>query len=96
VDALTAQPLYPVTRRPNGLVYELGFVMVRYSGDDAGSDRWDGSGDSFGAILPVAQSFWVIADQSWLRESFELRMSPLTGDERRDVIDTFTLQKEGH
>jgi hypothetical protein len=83
VDALTAQPLYLVTRRSNGLVYEVGIFMGRYSGE------------SFGAILPVAESVWVIADQSWLRESFDLRMNPLTGNERRDVIDTFTLQKEG-
>jgi hypothetical protein len=96
VDALTAQPLYMVTQRPNGLVYEVGIFMGSYSGDDLGRPMWDGNGESFGAILPVAESVWVIADQSWLRESFDLRMNPLTENERRDVIDTFTLQKEGH
>jgi hypothetical protein len=96
VDALTSQPLYLVTQRPNGLIYEVGIFMGHYSGDDLGRSRWDGNGESFGAILPVAESFWVIADQSWLRESFELRMDPMTSDQRRDVIHSFTLQKEGH
>jgi hypothetical protein len=95
VDALTGQPLYLVSRRPNGLIYEVGIFMGRYSGDDLSRTQWDGNGEEFGAILPVAQSFWVIAGQSWLRESFDLRMDPLTKDERRRVVDSATLQKEG-
>jgi hypothetical protein len=95
VDALTSQPLYLISRRPNGLIYEVGIFMGRYSGDDLGRARWDGNDEEFGAILPVAQSFWVIADQSWLRESFDLRMDPMTKDERRRVVDSATLQKEG-
>ncbi|MFQ5696690.1 MAG: DUF1329 domain-containing protein [Myxococcota bacterium] len=95
VDALTAQPLYLISHRSRGRIFEVGIFMSRFSGDAPAPGSWDGSGPGFGALLPVAESFWVIADQSWLRDSFALEANPLSPRSRKRVLDSFTLQKEG-
>lgn len=96
VDALTAQPLYLISHRSKRRIFEVGIFMSRFSGDAPARGGWDGSGPGFGVLLPVAESFWVIADQSWLRDSFALEVNPLDSRSRSRVLNSFTLQKEGH
>jgi hypothetical protein len=96
IDVVTAQPLYLVSYRSKHQILEVGIFMGRFSSDDPRRVQWDGNSPSYGAILPVAASFWVVADQSWLRESFDLRMDPMTDEDHRKVMHSSTLQKEGH
>ena len=84
-----------VSRREKGMIFEVGIFMGRFSGDDVNQVHWDGSSSGFGAILPVAQTVWVVGDQSWLRESFDLRIDPMDPDDERKIIHSSTLQKEG-
>lgn len=95
IDALTQAPLYWITRRPNELVKEVGIFMGRFTADDGLAPRWQGSGEGFGTLLPVAQTFFVAGEEGWLRESFELRSDPPTDKERRHFTSTIRLQR-GH
>ncbi|NRA01227.1 MAG: DUF1329 domain-containing protein [Myxococcales bacterium] len=94
IDVLTLQPLYYVSHRPNGLIREVGIFMGRYTGDDLTSPNWDGAGQDFGVIQPVAQTFWVTGDNGWLRESFKLRSDPPSSSERRSFTTTHRLQRK--
>lgn len=95
IDALTQQPLYVITRKPNRHIFEVGILMGRYSGDDGLHPRWAGSGRGFGAILPVAASFFVAGDGGWLRESYDLRSDPPSANEQRDFTTIRTLGWKG-
>jgi hypothetical protein len=92
VDVLTQQPLYFISRRENQLVYEVGILMGKFSGDDPllASPTTEANGS--GVILPVAASFFVAGQGSWLRESFELRSDPPEKEELRDLTTTIRLQ----
>ncbi len=93
IDALTQQPLYQVTRRPNGHILEVGIQVGRFSGDDPMHPRWKGSGISYGTILPVASTFYTGRGTGWLRESFELRSDPPTEDEAKEFTTIIKLQR---
>ena len=94
LDALTQQPLYMITRRGNGHIYEVGIFMGRYTADDPVHPRWEGSGTAYGRILPVAATFFVAGEGGgWMRESFELRSDPPDRDSRRDYISVIKLQR---
>ncbi len=93
VDALTQQPLYLITRRSNGGIFEVGILMGRFSGDDPDHPQWEGSGPKFGTILPAAASFYTGRGEGWLRESFELRSDPPEAREARDLASTTKLQR---
>ena len=70
IDALTLQPLYWISRRGGGAVYEVGIFTGRFSADDVIDPKWAGSGTGFGVMLPVSQSFAVAGQGGgWLRES---------------------------
>ncbi len=97
IDALTQQPLYWISRRGNGSVYEVGIFASRFSGDDAVAADWEGKGQGFGAMLPVGQSFTVAGEGGgWRRESYLLASEPPSGDEARDILSVQGLQREGH
>jgi hypothetical protein len=93
IDALTQQPLYLITRRRNGNIFEVGMFMGRFSGDDPIHPRWKGSGPAFGTILPVAASFYQAGGTGWVRESYELRSDPPTNEEANDFTSTIKLQR---
>jgi hypothetical protein len=97
VDALTQQPLYWISRRGNGAIYEVGIFASRFSGDDAVAADWEGKGIGFGAMLPVGQSFTVAGEGGgWRRESYLLASEPPSGDEAKDILSVQGLQREGH
>ncbi len=95
IDALTQAPLYMITRRRNELIKEVGIFVGRFTGSDPLAPKWNGSGDGFGNILPVAETFFVSGEGGWLRESFELRSDPPTEKERKSFTSTIRLQR-GH
>lgn len=93
IDALTQQPLYFISRKANTHIFEVGIMVGRFSGDDPVHPKWKGSGQGFGAILPVAATFYVASEGGWLRESYELRSDPPDGSERADFTSTIKLQR---
>lgn len=96
IDALTLQPLYWISRRGRGSVYEVGIFTARYSADDVLDPKWAGSGTSFGVMLPVAQSFSVAGQGGgWLRESYVLRSDPPDAEQSRDFLSTQGMQRKG-
>jgi hypothetical protein len=95
IDALTQAPLYMITRRRNELIKEVGIFVGQFTGSDPLAPKWNGSGDGFGNILPVAETFFVSGEGGWLRESFELRSDPPTEKERKNFTSTIRLQR-GH
>jgi uncharacterized protein DUF1329 len=97
IDALTLQPLYWISRQSNGAVYEVGIFAHRFSADDARTARWQGNGDGFGVMLPVAQSFTVAGEGGgWRRESFLLASEPPRSEEAKDFLSVQGLQRKGH
>jgi hypothetical protein len=96
LDALTQQPLYWISRRGNGGVYEVGIFTHRFSADDVLDAKWAGSGTGFGVMLPVAQSF-VVSGQGggWRRESYDLRSDLPSDEEVRDFLSVQGLQRKG-
>ncbi len=95
IDALTQAPLYMITRRRNELIKEVGIFVGQFTGSDPLAPKWNGSGDGFGNILPVAETFFVSGEGGWLRESFEIRSDPPTEKERKNFTSTIRLQR-GH
>ena len=95
VDAQTLQPLYLITRRVNRAIFEVGIFVGRFSADDPSQPRWEGAGETFGVILPVAQSMFVAGGESWLRESYALRSDPPTPKERADFGSVQGLTRRG-
>ena len=95
LDAQTQQPLYWITRRANRGIFEVGIFVGRFSGDDPLQTRWEDPGESFGVILPVAESMFVAGGESWLRESYALRSDPPTSEERADFSSVQGLTKQG-
>ena len=97
VDALTQQPLYWISRRSNGAVYEVGIFGSRFSGDDKVAAEWQGKGAGFGAMLPVSQSFTVAGEGGgWRRESYLLASDPPQAEEAQDILSVQGLQRDGH
>lgn len=96
IDALTLQPLYWISRRSGGAVYEVGIFSGRFSADDVIDPKWAGSGTGFGVMLPVAQTF-TIAGQGggWLRESYALRSDPPDAADTKDYFSIQGLQRKG-
>lgn len=94
VDAQTLAPLYWITRRSGGRIFEVGIFMGRYSGGDALAAQWEGSGPGFGTVLPVAESFFVAGEGGgWMRESFELASEPPSSEEMADFGSVRTLRR---
>ncbi len=93
IDALTQQPLYFISRKANSHLAEVGIMVGRFSGDDPIHPKWDGSGQGFGAILPVGSTFYVSGEGGWLRESYELRSDPPGESEVSDYTSTIRLQR---
>ena len=95
IDALTRAPLYMITRKRDEMIKEVGIFVGRFTGSDPLAPKWDGSGDGFGTILPIAETFFVAGEGGWLREAFELRSDPPTDKERKRFTSTIRLQR-GH
>ncbi len=97
IDGLTLQPLYWISSRSNGAVYEVGIFTSRFSADDLIDPKWAGSGTGFGVMLPVAQSFAVAGQGGgWLRESYALRTDPPDAEAVKDYLSTQTIGRKGH
>ena len=95
-DALTLQPLYWISRRGSGAIYEVGIFTGRFSADDLLDNKWEGSGTGFGVMLPVAQSFAVAGQGGgWLRESYDLRSDPPDAEQTKDFLSTQGIQRKG-
>ena len=95
IDALTQQPLYYISRRPKGLIKEVGIFVGLFSAHDPIAAKWEGNGDDFGAITPVAQTFFVAGEGGWLRDSYELRSDPPTPREWKNFTSTVKIQHRG-
>ncbi len=95
IDALTQVPLYMISRKRDELIKEVGIFVGQFTGADPLAPKWDGSGDGFGSILPVAETFFVSGEGGWLRESFEMRSDPPAEKERKNFTSTIRLQR-GH
>ncbi len=96
IDGLTLQPLYWISRRGSGGIYEVGIFTGRFSADDLVDPKWAGSGTGFGVMLPVAQSFSIAGQGGgWLRESYALRSDPPDAEESRDYLSTQSIQRRG-
>jgi len=96
IDALTLQPLYWISRRGGGSVYEVGIFSGRFSADDLIDAKWEGSGTNFGVMLSVAQTFSIAGQGGgWLRESFSMRSDPPNADETKDYLSIQGLQRTG-
>ena len=93
VDALTQQPLYYVSRRSNGRIFEVGILAGRFSGDDPSHPYWVGSDGQTGVILPVFATFYTGRGTGWVRESFGLRSDPPEEEDARDFTTTIKLQR---
>jgi hypothetical protein len=97
IDALTFQPLYWISRRGNGGVYEVGIFAHRFSADDRASARWEGNGSDFGVMIPVAQSFTVAGEGGgWRRESYVLASEPPPDQDVMQYLSVQGLQRNGH
>ncbi|MFI5314862.1 MAG: DUF1329 domain-containing protein [Myxococcota bacterium] len=97
IDALTFQPLYWISRRSNGAIYEVGIFAHRFSADDRVSAQWKGNGAGFGVMIPVAQSFTVAGEGGgWRREAYILASEPPSGAEAAGYLSVQGLQRKGH
>ncbi|HBZ72602.1 MAG TPA: hypothetical protein DEP35_23865 [Deltaproteobacteria bacterium] len=96
VDAQTAQPLYWITRRPDGLLRDVGILVHRYSGDRADYPSWP---DGSRALVfdPVAAVFFTAEEggTGWRRESYDVLSVPVAGQDLRAMTSTAELEK-GH
>jgi hypothetical protein len=96
IDALTFQPLYWISRRGNGSVYEVGIFAHRFSADDRVSAQWQGNGSGFGVMIPVAQSFAVSGEGGgWRREAYILASEPPPDEEVQQFLSVQGLQRKG-
>ncbi len=96
LDGLTLQPLYWISSRSNGAVYEVGIYTSHFSADDVTDPKWAGSGTGFGVMLPVAQSFAVAGQGGgWLRESYGLRTDPPDAEQAKDYLSIQGIQRKG-
>lgn len=96
IDALTFQPLYWVSRRGNGAVYEVGIFAHRFSADDRVSAQWQGNGAGFGVMIPVAQSFTVAGEGGgWRREAYILATEPPLDEDVQQYLSVQGLQRKG-
>lgn len=96
IDALTLQPLYWISRRGNGSVYEVGIFAHRFSADDRASVQWKGNGDDFGVMVPVAQSFAVSGEGGgWRREAYVLASEPPPDSDVQNFLSVQGLQRDG-
>ncbi|HKC52024.1 MAG TPA: hypothetical protein VKF60_14605, partial [Myxococcota bacterium] len=96
IDALTFQPLYWISRRGNGAVYEVGIFAHRFSADDRTSAQWQGNGSGFGAMIPVGQSFAVAGEGGgWRRESYVLASEPPPDEDVMQYLSVQGLQRKG-
>jgi len=94
VDWQTQQPLYWITRRPNGLLADIGILVHRFSGDLPDYPEWPGGGKAL-VFDPVAASFFSASDgrSGWRRESYDVRSVPADPDEVRRMTSLDALQK---
>lgn len=92
IDYQTQQPLYLITRRPNGLLLEVGSLVHRFSGDLPPYPAWPG-GEKADVFDPVAASFYSVAEggSGWRRESYDVVSVPLDASDLRRLISTDSL-----
>ena len=80
VDYQTQQPLYLIRRGDQRRILDVGIAVHRFSGDVVGYPVF-GDGIKANVFDPVAESFYMMADESgWLRESWDVKSVP--ADER--------------
>jgi hypothetical protein len=96
LDSQTAQPLYWITRRHDGLLQDVGILVYRYSGDRPDYPSWP---DGSRALIfdPVAASFYTAEEggTGWRRESYDITSVPMMGQDLRAMTGTMELEK-GH
>ena len=96
LDAQTAQPLYWISRRPDGLLQDVGILVHRYSGDRPDYPSWP---DGSRALVfdPVAAVFFTAEEggTGWRRESYDVTSVPMAGQDLRAMTGTAELEK-GH
>ncbi|MDX1649142.1 MAG: DUF1329 domain-containing protein [Myxococcota bacterium] len=94
IDVQTAQPLYVITKRKNGLLLDVGILVHRFSGDRPGYPPWPG-GEEARVFDPVAASFYFVpgGGAGWRRESYDVRSVPLSPKEIRRRTSTSELTK---
>ena len=80
IDEQTQQPLYLIRRGERGRIIDVGIAVHRFSGDVLGYPEL-GPGFAANVFDPVAEVFYVMADESgWRRESWDVKSVP--SDER--------------
>jgi hypothetical protein len=93
IDALSQAPLYVITRKLNDFIKEVGIFVGSFSADDPLSPIWEGGGEDFGTILPVAETFFVAGEGGWIRESFDLRSDIPSDEVRKRLTSPVRLQR---
>ncbi|MEM7410803.1 MAG: DUF1329 domain-containing protein [Myxococcota bacterium] len=96
VDAQTAQPLYYITKRRDGRLVEVGILLHRYSGDQAGYPPGR-DGEPLRVFDPVAAVFYETrgGGSGWRRESYDVRSTPLSDAERERWLAPGALERRG-
>ena len=96
IDSQTAQPLYWISRRADGLLQDVGIFVYRYSGDRPEYPAWP---DGSRALVfdPVATVFFTAEEggTGWRRESYDVTSVPMAGQDLRAMTSTAELEK-GH
>lgn len=94
IDVQTQQPLYMITKRDNGLLLDVGILVHRFSGDEAGYSTWPG-GEPAHVFDPVAAAFYFVpgGGSGWRRESYDVRSLPLEPAKLRRMTSTDALLK---
>jgi hypothetical protein len=96
IDWQTGQPLYFISKRENGLLLDVGFLVHRFSSDQAGYPDWPGGGRAH-VFDPVAASFYYVpgGGSGWRRESYDVRSLPTDTKTLRRYTSTDTLIRQG-
>jgi hypothetical protein len=95
VDYQTQQPLYLVRRGERGRIIDVGIAVHRFSGDVGGYPVF-GDGITANVFDPVAEVFYVMADESgWRRESWGVKSTPTADTVQRRFTSTDFLMR-GH
>jgi hypothetical protein len=92
VDYQTLQPLYWITRTDRRRLLDVGILGHRFSDDAPELQLWP-NGSTASVFEPVVALFFSVAQGSggWRRESYELRSTPFTKNQVRNMTSVDVL-----
>ncbi len=94
IDRQTQQPLYWVTRTGRRRLLDIGILAHRFTGDVPAYPEWPG-GFPASIFEPVASFYYnaLAGGGGWRRESYDLRSTPFSTAERRQMTSADNLGK---